>query len=181
MLERLAENNVLINLVWNYQPTSHEPYYLEWVAHLRRTHRQLKTVNESGEEMTAFCQKLSTLYEPFALWMRELYGDGIYYCETEGNYYFLIISQGVPVSGSDIVVSRRFWMILKEQLAESPEYKDLVFRKITDEHISTVIERCNEHQAKMKKRRQVIIGSLALGGIVLLLTVMVLLKVFIRG
>lgn len=181
MLERLAENNVLINLIWNYEPASHEPYYPEWVSHLRRTHRQLKTVNNEGKEMTAFCHKLSTLYEPFALWIRELYGDGIYYCETQENYYFLIISKGVPVSGSDVIVSRRFWMILKEQLIESPEYKHLAFRKITEESILTVIERCNEHQARMKKRRQIIIGSLALGGIILLLTIMVLLKIFIRG
>lgn len=181
MLERLSENNVLIGLVWNYEPTTHEPYYLDWISHLRRTHRQLKTVNVEGEEKTAFCHKLSTLYEPFALWMRELYGDGIYFYEHQDSFYFLIISQGLPVSGSDIVVSRRFWTILKEQLAEAPEYQQLAVRKITEEHVSAVIERCIEHQAKMKKRRQIIIGSLALGGTVLLLTVMVLLKVFIRG
>ena len=74
MLKHLSENRVLIDLVWSYEPTSHEPYYLDWLAHIRRTHRQLTILSDEGEMVTGFCTKHSTLYEPFALWMKALYG-----------------------------------------------------------------------------------------------------------
>lgn len=181
MLKHLSENRVLIDLVWSYEPASHEPYYLDWLSHLRRTHRQLTGQSDEGEMVTGFCTKHSTLYEPFALWMKALYGDGIHYYEQAESCYFLIISHGVPVSGSDRLVSRRFWMKLKEQLKESPQYAELPLIQLTEQHIEAVIEGCTEHQRRQKKRRQMMIGVLIAGGIVFLLVFMTLLKLFIKG
>ncbi len=181
MLNRLSENRILINLIWSYEPESHEPWFIDWLSHLRRTHHQLNSASSDGKHVEGFCSKYSTLYEPFALWMKDLYGDGIYYYEQAESYYFLIISNGVPVSGSDVLVSRRFWMKLKEQLKEAPQYAGLSLIQLTEQHITTVIERCTEHQLRLKKRRQLMIGALTLGGIIFLLVFMALLKFFIRG
>lgn len=181
MLNRLAEKNVLTQLIWNYEPLSHEPYYLEWVSYLRRTHRQLYTSSHDGKMQEGFCNKYSTLYEPFALWMSALYGDGIYYCEHDTGIYFLIISQGVPLSGSDRLVSRRFWVRLKEQLKVLPETQPLQLILLNEKHITTVIEHCVSHQQKLKKRRQMVIGIVALSGVVILVITMVMLKFFMRG
>lgn len=181
MLEHLSDNNVLTGLVWVYELETHEPNFIDWIAHLKRTHRRLSFMADDGKIYHGYCRKLSTLYEPFALWIKELYGDGVYYVETKGDYYFLIISDGLPVSGSDCVVSQRFWATFKEQLKDHPRYQQLAMKELTQDHIIAVVERCVAKQLRSKKRRQLVIAALAVGGVIFLMLFIALLKFFIRG
>ncbi|WP_312948866.1 hypothetical protein [Superficieibacter sp.] len=175
-LEKLKQNNVLIENVWGYTPAEYEPFYLQWLTALKRDHRLIEYLNTDNVRCMGFCAKHSTLYEPFALHAKELYGDAIYWLETKGNYYFLIIANGELVSGSDRIVSQRFWIHLREQLKTNSLYQHLNVRELDETMINNVIENCVAHQNKLKKKRQAVIVGLALGGVAILILTTLLLK-----
>lgn len=181
LLKKIAENNILIESVWMYEPKSDEQFYLSWLADIKRTYREIEFTDKNNIRRKGFCLKNSSLFEPFALWVSKIFGDGIYWLKENENFYFLIIVHGTPVSGSDIVVTARYWGHLRERIKEDARYQFLNIIELDDEKVDIVINECVTHQSYLKKRRRVVIACIALGGCVVLMLCLVMLKIFIKG
>ncbi|KNC12231.1 pilus assembly protein [Klebsiella sp. RIT-PI-d] len=176
----LLENNILTGLFW-------EPYDLSYLQPaeqasfrgMMKANRRLVYTDVSGEPALGYSTKVSTLYEPFALYIKELFGDGIYFFhESDMTTYFLIIDNGRIISGTDCFVSK---MLFDELMKHPGEFSHLEVTPLDEMQINAVVESCVTRQQALKRRRHIIIGAILFGGIALLLLLALVLNFFVAG
>jgi hypothetical protein len=176
----LFKNNILTGLYW--EPASLENLQPAEQASFRgmmKAYRRLIYKDSAGELAIGYSTKVSTLYEPFALYVKELYGDGIYFShEDDSTTYFLIIDEGRIVSGTDCFISKE---LFDELMKHADTYNHLEVTPLEEIQINAVVERCCARQARLKRRRQIIIGSIFTGGLALLMVLALSLHFFVTG
>lgn len=110
----------------------------------------------------------SSAREPLALYIRLLYGDGIFYAPTdEGMIWLLIISDGVIVPGTDCLLSPLVFDTLMEDRKFS-QYKSLSVRELGEDCEEEILSHYQANQMRLKKRRYFFYGGLVCLGVVLL-------------
>jgi hypothetical protein len=146
---------------------------------MMKAYRRLVYKDAAGLMAIGYSTKISTLYEPFALYVKELYGDGIYFShEDNQTTYFLIINEGRIVSGTDCFISKE---LFDELMRHTDTYSHLEVTPLEEIQIDAVVERCCARQARLKRRRRIIIGSIFSSGIALLAVLALLLHFFVTG
>ncbi|HCM1922485.1 TPA: pilus assembly protein [Salmonella enterica subsp. salamae serovar 16:m,t:e,n,x] len=176
----LLKNNILTGLYWEPQELSAlQPAEQASFRGMMKANRRLIYSDASGTPALGYSTKISTLYEPFALYVKDLFGDGIYFFHDDNSYtYFLIINEGRIVSGTDCFVSKTLFDELMKQPAG---YEHLEVTPLEDVQINAVVERCVARQLALKRRRHFIIASIFLGGVSLLLLLALILHFFVTG
>ncbi|MCM7589153.1 pilus assembly protein [Enterobacter chuandaensis] len=180
MNDILFKNNILTGLYWepesleNLQPAEQASF-----RGMMKAYRRLIYKDAAGLMAIGYSTRISTLYEPFALYIKELYGDGIYFSHEENQTtYFLIINEGRIVSGTDCFISKE---LFDELMKHTDAYSHLEVTPLEEIQIDAVVERCCARQARLKRRRRIIIGSIFSSGIALLAVLAVLLHFFVTG
>lgn len=174
MLNTLARNNILTGLIWEI-PTQNDMDigYMKWMANIRRSYRMyVYTIqDETGfHELTGYSVKTTAGCESFAVHLRNLYGDGIYYFNAcEKKIYLLMIMDGIIISGSDCVISQSFYDEIVSSLPDS-KYARLQVSEITPAQIDTIAESCKENQLIYKKKQRMF-WTVVGGGVLLSLIV----------
>lgn len=180
MNERLLKENILTGLLWEAEDMSY--LGLPTQASFRgmvKANRKLIYRDDEGKIATGYGSKLSTAYEPFALYVKSLFGDGIYFSHEDDNTtYLLIINGGRVVSGTDCFMARS---LFDELMTHLGIYEHLAFTPLTDVQLELVIERCRMHQLSLKRRRRVIMTIGVSAGAILLAFVGTLLHFYISG
>ncbi|MGX5108642.1 pilus assembly protein [Enterobacter cloacae] len=180
MNDILFKNNILTGLYWEPQSLEHlQPAEQASFRGMMKAYRRLVYKDSGGELAIGYSTKISTLYEPFALYVKELYGDGIYFShESNQATYFLIINDGRIVSGTDCFINKA---LFDELMKHTDEYSHLEVTPLEETQITAVVERCCARQARLKRRRRIIIGSIFSGGVALLAVLALLLHFFVTG
>lgn len=180
MNHSLLKENILTELLW-------EPDDMSWIgppaqASFRgmvKANRKLVYRDDEGSMATGYCSKTSMLYEPFAIYIKELFGDGIYFFhENDETTYFLIVSRGRIVSGTDCFIARSLFDTL---IAHSEKYKHLDVTPLTHSHLNAVVEQCRIHQASLKRRRRLIMTTLLSAGAIFLIVLTLILHFYVNG
>ncbi|EAO0165644.1 hypothetical protein G3601_005372 [Salmonella enterica] len=110
----------------------------------------------------------SSTREPLALYIRLLYGDGIYYSRTaDGSLWLLIVSDGVIVPGTDCLLSPVVFDFLMEDRKFS-QYKSLPVRELQEDCAEDILTHYQANQLRLKKRRYLFYGTLVCLGLLLL-------------
>ncbi|EMU8144893.1 hypothetical protein AAAM04_001445 [Salmonella enterica] len=110
----------------------------------------------------------SSAREPLALYIRLLYGDGIFYARTDdGMVWLLIVSDGVIVPGTDCMLSPVVFDSLMEDRKFS-QYKSLPVRELREDCEEEILTHYQANQLRLKKRRYFFYGALVCLGLVLL-------------
>ncbi|EBZ5135141.1 hypothetical protein LDS28_002726 [Salmonella enterica] len=110
----------------------------------------------------------SSAREPLALYIRLLYGDGIFYSRIgDGMVWLLIVSDGVIVPGTDCLLSPLVFDSLMEDRKFS-QYKALPVRELSDDCAEEILTHYQANQQRLKKRRYFFYGALVCLGLVLL-------------
>lgn len=182
MINYLLSNNILTSLIW--EPDSIEgkgSHYLLWLNKIRRTHSQLVYTTVDGGLLKAYSERKFSDLEPFAIHVRNEFGDGIYYftASDEGaDVYFIIISDNRIVSGSDRVVTRSFFDRL---ISEFPDgiFSGLAITELKQSWIESVSELCRQRQIVIKRKQKLFIIGVAVAGTVLLVIMAVLLNMML--
>ena len=176
----LLRNNILTGLYWEPESLAYlQPAEQASFRGMMKANRRLVYTDDSGLPALGYSTKISTLYEPFALYVKELFGDGIYFFHTsEQSTYFLIINEGRIISGTDCFISES---LFDELMKRSGEYEHLEITPLETVEINAVVERCVARQLMLKRRRRVIIGSIFLGGVSLLLLLALVLHFVVTG
>ncbi len=176
----LLKNNILTGLYWEPESLSYlQPAEQASFRGMMKANRRLTYTDAAGMPALGYSTKISTLYEPFALYVKELYGDGIYFFhESNSSTYFLIINEGRIISGTDCFISK---VLFDELMKHQAGYEHLEVTPLEEVQINTVVERCVARQLAMKRRRRFIIGSIFLGGVVLLLLLALVLHFIVAG
>ncbi|ECI2308900.1 hypothetical protein AH865_20585 [Salmonella enterica subsp. enterica serovar Infantis] len=121
-----------------------------------------------GREFRGVTEHHSTTREPLALYIRLLYGDGIFYARTDdGMVWLLIVSDGVIVPGTDCLLSPLVFDSLMEDRKFS-QYKALPVRELLDDCAEEILMHYRANQQRLKKRRHFFYGVLACIGLALL-------------
>lgn len=114
-----------------------------------------------GREFRGLTEHHSSAREPLALYIRLLYGDGIFYSRTgDGAVWLLIVSDGVIVPGTDCMLSPLVFDSLMEDRKFS-QYKALPVRELSDDCAEDILTHYQVNQQRLKKRRYFFYGTLA--------------------
>lgn len=109
-----------------------------------------------------------------ALYISRYFGDGIYSSEApeilelftgasetvhdgSGGVYFLVVSGGKVLAGTDIIVNREFYNFFHEQIA-STEYSDLNMRWLTTEDLFELNRKFINDTVSEGKQSKVLLG-----------------------
>lgn len=121
-----------------------------------------------GREFRGLTAHHSSAREPLALYIRLLYGDGIFYARTDdGMVWLLIVSDGVIVPGTDCMLSPVVFDSLMEDRKFS-QYKSLPVRELREDCEEDILAHYQANQLRLKKRRYFFYGALVCLGLVLL-------------
>lgn len=119
-------------------------------------------------EFRGLTEHHSSAREPLALYIRLLYGDGIFYSRTgDGMVWLLIVSDGVIVPGTDCLLSPLVFDSLMEDRKFS-QYKALLVRELQEDCAEDILTHYQVNQMRLKKRRYFLYAGLACLGLVLL-------------
>ena len=176
----LLKNNILTGLYWEPESLGYlQPAEQASFRGMMKANRRLVYSDATGAIALGYSTKISTLYEPFALYIKDLFGDGIYFFhENNQSTYFLIINEGRIISGTDCFIGK----LLFDELMKHPAgYEHLEVTPLEEVQINAVVERCVARQLALKRRRRVIIGSIFLGGVSILLLLALVLHFFVTG
>ncbi|HHN8543403.1 pilus assembly protein [Citrobacter cronae] len=176
----LQDNNILTGLLWEPDSMSHLDLGAQAAFRgMVKANRRVIYKDSDGRLAVGYCEKISTLYEPFAIYIKELFGDGIYFSHGDDNFtYLLIINGGRIVSGTDCFIERSLF----DELMRHPEqYEHLEVTSLTEVQLSVVIEKCAAHQLSLKRRRRFIISSILAGGLIFLALLALALHFLVAG
>ncbi|HAF5791965.1 TPA: hypothetical protein G8M32_005215 [Salmonella enterica] len=121
-----------------------------------------------GKAFRGLTEHHSSAREPLALYIRLLYGDGIFYARTDdGMVWLLIVSDGVIVPGTDCMLSPVVFDSLMEDRKFS-QYKSLPVRELREDCEEDILAHYQANQLRLKKRRYFFYGALVCLGLVLL-------------
>ncbi|HFW1990515.1 TPA: hypothetical protein ACIA3T_004243 [Salmonella enterica subsp. enterica serovar Saintpaul] len=127
-----------------------------------------KSREAEGKEFRGLTEHHSSSREPLALYIRLLYGNGIFYSRTDdGMVWLLIVSDGVIVPGTDCMLSPVVFDSLMEDRKFS-QYKALPVRELSDDCAEDILTHYQANQLRLKKRRYFFYGALVCLGVVLL-------------
>lgn len=144
-----------------------------------KAHRRLMYKDDAGTLAVGYCEKVSTLYEPFAIYIKELFGDGIYFSHQEDDFtYLLIINAGRIISGTDCFIDKK---LFDEIMRNTEQYEHLEVTELTNIQLDVVIDKCRGHQLSLKRRRRLVIGLIFASGIIFLLVLALVLHFFVAG
>ncbi|MFG6656778.1 pilus assembly protein [Scandinavium sp. M-37] len=188
MLNTLSKKNILTELIW--ESSSHnerDAGYAKWMAAIRRSHRMYVYIaNDDAsqvdiQKLVGYSDNTSPGCEPFAVHLRNLLGDGIYYVRlAENQYYFLIVCNGVIVSGTDCIVSEAFFNEMLNQLPDS-RFSALNISEVTAAQFERIIESCEAKQLIYKRKQRLFWVGVGVGVLVLLIASAIFLYSIIAG
>lgn len=123
---------------------------------------------DGPREFRGLTEHHSSAREPLALYIRLLYGDGIFYSRTgDGVVWLLIVSDGVIVPGTDCLLSPQVFDLLIEDRKFS-QYKALPVRELSEDCADEILTHYETNQQRLKKRRYFLYAGLGCLGLVLL-------------
>lgn len=175
LTEIMRQQKLLTGIWWIPLPaTSHE----QRTRMLRsQRERQCRTVTYDvisadtravRQKSRGLIEQHSLTWEPLALYIRLLYGSGIYHsCNSDGNIWFLIISDGMIVPGTDCLLSRQVFEMLMEGRGFS-QYKALPVRELSQACAGEILAHYQTNQRRLRKRRYFFYTALACSGLALL-------------
>lgn len=155
--EQLVKNKLVGGVFW---PPAGEAYAsperLQSVS--RALTRQYRTVSypvsaHPGQMEYGYFEYQTTVYEPIALYILSLFGDGFYYSRNDnGDVYLLVIFDGRILPGTDVLINS---VLFETLLRNKPLgiYKDLPVYELNEEHLQRILESYQRHQHQMKKKR----------------------------
>lgn len=104
-------------------------------------------------------------YQILAIYIQEIYGDGIYYCQIDHEnpelFYFLIIKNGNVACETDCIINREMLDFFLSSIDLS-SYKNLMIIELKKNHFSKII---NEHElikkvfSKKRKRLSILFSG----------------------
>ncbi|MDX6040048.1 pilus assembly protein [Scandinavium lactucae] len=188
MLNTLSKKNILTELIWD--SPSHDDRdtgYSKWMATVRRSHRMYVYIaNDDAtqgdlQNLVGYSENTSPGCEPFAVHLRNLLGDGIYYVKlAENQHYFLIVYNGGIVSGTDCIVSEVFFNEMLNQLPES-RFSTLNISEVTAAQFERIMESCEAKQLVYKRKQRLFWVGVGVGVLVLLIASAIFLYSIIAG
>ncbi|WP_370612022.1 hypothetical protein [Citrobacter meridianamericanus] len=158
LIPEFKKNKMQINVMWTSDVGAFStPHYTKWLAGVQRRYRSIEYIDSNGIRHKGFIQNNLQSNESFAVYVKEIYGDGFYYCPLEedgvtNGVYVLIIKDDIIISGTDSVYDIAFFQKLDEE-REKSEYSDLVRTKLGIEHFNEISARYKKNIQILQRRR----------------------------
>lgn len=183
-LEQVVDEKIALGVVWisseNTAKKSTDARQRSWRRVVEKHHRRIEYANTEKGVCTGYSSEVSALSEPFALYIRNIYGDGVYYTnEAEDENYLLVIDNGEVVEGTDVYVNDALFECYREYIL-SGEYASLDWNCLTIAHIDEVLE-ANQNYKRGINKKKITYLSVMLGIGVLFLSLFGIALKFIIG
>lgn len=183
LLEKLNEHKLMTEVWWQPLAASTNPQRTRSVQNnIERSTRKVIYFLESSSDNTyqdkqdirsyvGYIGQVSLSWEPLALYIREIYGNGIYYSHRDnGQVWLLVISDNVIVPGTDCTLSRELFDLLMEE-RKFTQYKNLPVTELAEDCVEQVLTLYRESQKKLKRQRILLYVTFTGLGLVLLAAV----------
>ncbi|SPW31142.1 Uncharacterised protein [Edwardsiella tarda] len=181
-LERIAEDKISLGIIWisseNSTKKITDARRRSWQRVIEKKYRRIEYQNNAGESCLGFCSETASDNEPFALYIRDIFGDGAYYInEADDVNYILIINDGEVLEGTDIYVNDSFFEWYRKH-TQSSKYSSLTWKCITMAHINDVLEANFLHRQSINKRKRTYFSVIVGVGVLCLTLFGFALKIF---
>ncbi|EOU3971293.1 TPA: pilus assembly protein [Salmonella enterica] len=182
-LELITDEKITLEVIWlssdNVSKKITETRERSWRRVIERHYRKIEYVNAEGNICLGYSSDTSSMAQPFALYIRNLFGDGVYYIsEEEERNYLLVIINGEVMQGTDVYIDNGIFELYRQKLL-SGEYALLQWSRLTMAHIDEVIEANNLYKKKDKKNKITYLLSMLGIGVICLMLFAVALKIFL--
>lgn len=182
-LQQIVDDNILLAVIWisseNTVSKNSNARYRSWRRIVEKNYRRIEYKNSEGGSCFGFVRDGDSEHEPLALYIRDLFGDGIYYTnEAENENYLLIISNGEVVEGTDIYINDALFEWYTQNVP-SGKYASLQWTCFTLSHINDVLEANTLHKKSVNKKKMTYISVLLGVGIACLSLFGIALKIFV--
>lgn len=163
IIEQLEQQKIVCNAFWPPLELADNQQHLTYVV--KNAMRQNRTVayvttDAEGNMMThaGYFKYQPLVYEPLAMYVRALFGDGFYYGRKEDeNIWLLIVADGLIVPGTDIIINHAlFELLLKNK--QSSQYKELPLCELNEQHQEAILSAYHANQKRLRKKRRLIIS-----------------------
>ncbi|HIC0575263.1 TPA: pilus assembly protein [Escherichia coli] len=181
-LEQITDEKITLEVIWlssDYVSKKiTETRERSWRRVIERHYRKIEYVNAEGKICLGYSSDSSSINQPFALYIRNLFGDGAYYInEEEDRNYLLVIINGEVMQGTDVYINNALFERYRQKLL-SGEYTSLQWSCLTMAHIDEVIEANNLFKRKNKKKKITYLFTMLSTGVICLMLFAVALKIF---
>lgn len=182
-LEQIEDEEIATEVIWisseNVAKKMTNTKERSWRRVVDKHYKRIEYLNEDKKPCSGYSAITSSVSQPFALYIRNIYGDGIYYTNQDINKnYILAISNGEVIEGTDIYVNNALFEKYR-QFFLSDDYSSLSWICLTAAHIDEVLEANNLHKQKIKKKKITYLSVMSITGIVFLLLFYIALKSFL--
>ncbi|WP_161525573.1 pilus assembly protein [Escherichia albertii] len=182
-LEQITDEKIILEVLWlssdNVSKKITETRERTWRRVIDKNYRKIEYVNSEKKTCLGYSSDTSSVTQPFALYIRNLFGDGIYYTNEEGDKnYLLAIINGEVIQGTDVYINSALFERYRQKLL-SEEYSSLQWHCLTMAHIDEVIEANNLYKRKKQKKKLTYLSVMLSVGVICLMLFTFALKIFL--
>lgn len=168
IIPEFKNNKMQMNIIWSGQGLElyDSPGYLKWLAGLQRRHRSIKYSDSQGNKYQGIITNNAPSLESFAVYIKELYGDGFYYCPVNENdmtegMYLVIIKDGMIMPGSDVIYDCSFFRRIDEA-RDNSAYSALTKIALDEHHFNEIADRYKKNVLVVQRKRKILYASFSL-------------------
>ncbi|EKJ4749185.1 pilus assembly protein [Escherichia coli] len=182
-LEQISDEKIALEVLWisseNVSKKITDTRERSWRRFVDRHYRKIEYTNSEKKLCLGYSPDTSSQSQPFALYIRNIFGDGIYYTNEESDKnYLLVINNGEVMEGTDAYLNNALFERYRKQL-QCEEYASLQWNCLTITHIDEVIEANNLYKRKNKKKKITYLSVMLGAGVIFLLLFSFTLKMFL--
>ncbi len=146
---------------------------------MEKRYRRIEYTNADKKVCSGYSSETSSLFQPFALYIRNIFGDGIYYSKDKDEFnYLLVIHKGEVISGTDVFINRALFERYRQHLLSS-DYATLQWNCLSMAHVDQILEANRRFKLNSNKKKMMFISVICGIGILCFLLFAVALKLFL--
>lgn len=152
------KNRMQINVMWAPDiSVLNTPRYSRWLSGAQKRYRSIEYTDQKGDKHRGFIQSNHPSNESFAVYVKEMYGDGFYFSpvtgeETSSGVYLLIIQDDVILSGTDAVFSTVLFQRIDEARGNTG-FSDLSRVELGTRHFDEITEKYKKNILAMRRKK----------------------------
>lgn len=158
LIPEYKNNKMQISVMWTENiEGAKAPRYAKWLQGIQRRYRSIEYADRNGKKHKGYIRNSLQSNESFAVYVKELYGDGFYYFpiteegETNG-VYLLIIKEDTIMPGTDVIYDVDFFHKIDEE-RELTEYSKLNRKELGIEHFDEISATYKKNILLMQRKR----------------------------
>lgn len=167
-IPEFKNNKMQLGIIWSGKNLVQydSANYLKWLEGIQRHHRSIKYFDNGGNKHQGFITNDSPSQESYAVYIKEMYGDGFYFCPIDesditNGMYIVIIKDDVIMPGSDVIYDYSFFQKIDSERKNS-DYSSLKKIELDENHFNEIANQYKNNMLVIQRKRRILYASLSI-------------------